>query len=71
MLKQEELAFVKTVSTLHLSPAFFKELRTVLSSRKSGRWWCLPEAAAQRSEIGPKTFSVLKASTRASAKPTC
>jgi hypothetical protein len=34
MLRQEELAFTKAVSTLQLSPAFLKEVRMALSRRK-------------------------------------
>jgi len=34
MLRQEELAFVKAVSTMQLSPAILKELRMALSRRK-------------------------------------
>jgi hypothetical protein len=34
MLRQEELNFIKAMSTLQLSPAFLKELRMALSSRK-------------------------------------
>ena len=34
MLRQEELAFLKAISTMQLSPAILKELRTALSRRK-------------------------------------
>jgi hypothetical protein len=34
MLKQVELAFMKAISTLHLSPALFRELRSVLAWSK-------------------------------------
>ena len=34
MLRQEELAFIKAMSTLQVSPALLKELKMVLSSRK-------------------------------------
>jgi len=34
MLKQEELAIIKAISTLQLSPAILKELRMALSRRK-------------------------------------
>jgi hypothetical protein len=34
MLRQEELAFIKAISTLQLSPALLRELRTALSRRK-------------------------------------
>jgi hypothetical protein len=34
MLKQEELAFMKTVSTLQLSPAFLRELRRATTASK-------------------------------------
>ena len=34
MLRQEELAFFKAISTLQLSPAILKELRMALSRRK-------------------------------------
>ena len=33
MLKQEELAFIKAVSTLQVTPALLRELRTALSTR--------------------------------------
>jgi hypothetical protein len=35
MLKQEELAFVKVISTLELSPALLRELRKARMARKS------------------------------------
>ena len=34
MLSQEELAFIKAISTLQLFPALLKELRMALSSRR-------------------------------------
>jgi hypothetical protein len=34
MLKQEELAFIKAVSTLQVTPGLLRELRTELSTRK-------------------------------------
>ena len=34
MLRQEELAFFKAISTLQLSPAILKEMRMALSRRK-------------------------------------
>jgi len=34
MLRQEELAFIKAISTLQLSPALLKELRLAMSRRK-------------------------------------
>ena len=34
MLRQEEFAFLKSMSTLRLSPAFLREMRTALSRRK-------------------------------------
>ena len=34
MLRQEELAFVKAISTMQLSPAILKELRMAMSRRK-------------------------------------
>jgi hypothetical protein len=34
MLRQEEVAFIKAVYTLQLSPALLKELRMALSSRR-------------------------------------
>jgi hypothetical protein len=34
MLRQEELAYIKAISTLQLSPAVLRELRTALSRRK-------------------------------------
>jgi len=34
MLRQEELAFIKAIFTLQLSPAILKELRMALSRRK-------------------------------------
>ena len=34
MIRQEELAFVKAISTMQLSPAILKELRMALSRRK-------------------------------------
>jgi hypothetical protein len=33
MLKQEELAFIKVLSTMDFSPALFKELRSALAAR--------------------------------------
>jgi len=37
MLKQDELAFIKAVSTMQPSPALLKELRTALASSKKKR----------------------------------
>ena len=34
MLKQDELAFMKAISTLHVSPALLKELRLAMARRK-------------------------------------
>ena len=34
MLRQEELGFVKAISTLQVTPALLRELRIALSSRK-------------------------------------
>jgi hypothetical protein len=34
MLRQEELAFVKAISTLKLSPALLKELRSAMARRR-------------------------------------
>jgi DNA-binding HxlR family transcriptional regulator len=34
MLRQEELAFIKAISTLQLSPALLRELRMALLHRK-------------------------------------
>jgi hypothetical protein len=34
MLRQEDLTFIKSISSLQLFPALLKELRMVLSSRK-------------------------------------
>ena len=34
MLRQEDLGFIKSMSTLQVNPSYFKELRMVLSSRK-------------------------------------
>jgi hypothetical protein len=37
MLRQEELTFIKAISTLQLSPAIIKELRMALSRRKKSQ----------------------------------
>jgi hypothetical protein len=37
MLTQEELAFVKAISTLQLSPALLKELRSAMSRMRRKR----------------------------------
>jgi hypothetical protein len=34
MLRQEELVFIKAISTLQVSPAILKEVRMALSRRK-------------------------------------
>jgi len=52
MLRQEELAFIKAISTLQLLPALLKVLRMALSSRRKKKQWCLPGAAALCSDVG-------------------
>jgi hypothetical protein len=69
MLRQEELAFIKAISTLQLSPAFLRELRTALSRRKknpavpAGSRNTAPGGGAEAPNDQPE-------SSRASAKPT-
>ena len=53
MLRQEDLAFIKTISTLPLSPALLRELRMALPDGRRSRW-CLPGAAAPYLEVGPE-----------------
>jgi hypothetical protein len=57
MLRQEELAFIKALSTMQLSPALLKELRTALASSKK---WRKTGAAAPRSVVGLKLHSILQ-----------
>ena len=52
MLRQEELAFVKAISTMQLSPAILKELRMTLSRRKKKSQWCLQGFAAPHLQVG-------------------
>jgi hypothetical protein len=50
MLRQEELAFIKVICTLQLSPSILKGLMMA--------YWCLQGAAAPRMEVRlePPTF---------------
>jgi hypothetical protein len=60
MLRQEELAFIKAISTMQPSPALLKELRAALASSKKKK--TVDEgAAAPRSVVGLKLPSVLQA----------
>ena len=68
MLRQEELAFFKAISTLQLSPAILKELRMALSRRKKKS---APPAGSRSTAPGegPEPGNDHQDSLRASAKP--
>ena len=51
--KGEELAFVKAISTMQLSPAILKELRMAMSRRKKSQW-CLRGSAAPHLQVVPE-----------------
>jgi hypothetical protein len=65
MVRQEELAFVKAIYNLQVSPALLKELRLALSRRKKK-----PAVPAAVAEAGPRPPNELQVSWRGSAKPT-
>ena len=69
MLKQEELAFIKAISTLQVTPALLRELRTALSSRKRRTVVSAGIRGRALEEVLDHP-SVLLADLRASAKPT-
>ena len=69
MLRQEEVAFVKAVSTMQLSPAILKELRMALYRRKKKP--LVPAGIrSTTSGSGARAPNVYRAYSRASAKPT-
>jgi hypothetical protein len=46
MLRHEELAFIKAISTLQISPSLLKELKmTVVTKEASFAWWELQHHA--------------------------
>jgi hypothetical protein len=64
MLRQDELAFIKAISSLQLSPAFLREVRSALASRKKKT----AVAAGSRSTAhggGPKASSQLAGKRKA------
>jgi hypothetical protein len=69
MLRQEELAFIKALSTFQVSPAVLKELRTALSRKKKR-----PAVPAESRSTAPGGRAGApndhQNSSRASAKPT-
>jgi len=66
MLRQEELDFVKAISTMQLSPAILKELRMALSRRKK-----MPVVpVGMRTTMSTSGASAPNVYSRASAKPT-
>jgi hypothetical protein len=67
-LTQEELAFIKAISNLQLSPSVLKELRTTFFPKESQ--WCQQGAAAPRQREEPEPPNDHRDSSRASAKPT-
>jgi hypothetical protein len=56
MLRQEELAFIKAVSTMQLSPAILKELRTALATSKKKRKTVVSGSHGTTLGGGPKSF---------------
>jgi len=70
MLRQEELAFVKAISTMQLSSVILKELRMALSRRKKKP--VVPAGIhSTLSASGARATNVYRVCSRASAKPKC
>jgi hypothetical protein len=60
MLRKEELAFIKAITNLQVSPAILKELRTApASSKKKRKTVVSAGAAAPRSVLSLKRLNVL------------
>jgi len=69
MLRQEELAFVKAISTMQLSPAVLKELRIALYRRKKKP--VVPAGIrSTTSASGARAPNVYRVYSRANAQPT-
>jgi len=69
MLRQEELAFVKVVSTMQLYLAILKELRMALSRRKKKP--VVPAGIrSNTSASGARAHNFYRVYLRASTKPT-
>jgi hypothetical protein len=69
MLRQEELAFLKAMSTLQLSPVILRELKLAMSRRKK-KPAVLAGSRGTRSGGGARAPSDHLVSSWASAKPT-
>jgi len=59
MLRQEEIAFIKGISTLQLSQALLKELRTALSSRKKRKTLVSSAIRGTTLGVGPEASQSL------------
>jgi len=69
MLRQEELALVKAISTLQLSPALLRELKMAMSRRKKKR--LVPAGSRSTApESGAGAPNDHQDSSRASIRPT-
>jgi hypothetical protein len=69
MLKKEELAFIKAISTLQLSPAILNELKMVcLEERRSQ--WCLQRSETPHLVVGPESLNDHRDCSRESVSPT-
>jgi hypothetical protein len=75
MLKQEELAFVKGISTMVLSPALLQELRKGMAARKRSRAFAPSKAkpasvvASKRHHTGSSATSMVQASGKPLQSP--
>jgi hypothetical protein len=68
MLRQEDLAFLKAMSTLQLSPVILRELKLAMSRRKKKP--ALLFGSRGTTLVGPEPPNDHLVSSRASAKPT-
>jgi len=69
MLRREELAFIKAISTIQLSPAILKELRMAMSRRKKKRA-VLAGSRSTTTGCGARAPNDHLPISRASVKPT-
>jgi hypothetical protein len=68
MLRQEELAFLKAMSTLQVSPVFLRELKLAMSRRKKKA--AVLVGSRGTTSVGSRAPNDHPVSSQASAKPT-
>jgi hypothetical protein len=65
MLRQDELAFIKAISSLQVSPAHLRELRSALASRKKRKTAVSAGSRSTAHGGGPKVSSQLAGKCKA------